>query len=82
MSERSLHDVLREALTIASPETIRAALAEIEWEDAPTVCPGCHAVGEEDCAPGCIDEEIRRQSEFDDYDSCESESDCDEESER
>src|SRR5690348_14988237 len=26
--------------------------------DAPHVCPGCHAVGEEPCAPGCIDAEL------------------------
>lgn len=24
------------------------------------VCPGCHAVGEERCAPDCIDAEIER----------------------
>lgn len=29
----------------------------------PYVCPGCHAVGGERCAPGCIDDEIRREHE-------------------
>jgi len=34
------------------------------WDDdAPIVCPGCYAVGEEPCAPGCIDEEMRREAE-------------------
>jgi len=28
---------------------------------APHVCPGCHAVGEEPCAPDCIDAEIDRE---------------------
>ncbi len=27
----------------------------------PYVCPGCHAVGSEPCAPDCIDDEIRRE---------------------
>jgi hypothetical protein len=30
-------------------------------EDAPFVCPGCHAVGAEECAPGCIDAEIEAE---------------------
>ena len=29
-------------------------------DDAPYVCPGCHAVGER-CAPGCIDAEIEEE---------------------
>ncbi len=29
----------------------------------PYVCPGCYAVGPEDCAPGCIDDEMRRDRE-------------------
>jgi hypothetical protein len=32
-------------------------------DDAPYVCPGCHAVGDERCAPGCIDDEMRREHE-------------------
>ena len=43
-----------------------------EHGDAPHVCPGCHAVGEERCAPGCIDaeleEELRHAIESGDYD--------------
>lgn len=39
---------------------------------APYVCPGCHAVGGEHCAPGCIDAEIeaehREAVERGDYD--------------
>lgn len=31
-----------------------------------SVCPGCHAVGGERCAPGCIDAEIARARECDD----------------
>ena len=30
--------------------------------DAPSVCPGCHAVNER-CRPGCIDDEMRRARE-------------------
>lgn len=29
--------------------------------EAPYVCPGCHAVGGERCAPGCIDDEIESE---------------------
>jgi hypothetical protein len=43
----------------------------------PHVCPGCHAVGEERCAPGCIDAEIeaehRHAIESGDYDRSEEE---------
>lgn len=28
---------------------------------APHVCPGCHAVGDEPCAPGCIDAELEAE---------------------
>lgn len=39
----------------------------------PYVCPGCHAVGDERCAPGCIDAEIEaareeRERHLDEYD--------------
>lgn len=41
-------------------------------EEPPIVCPGCHAVGEERCAPGCIDAELeadhRHAIESGDYD--------------
>jgi hypothetical protein len=30
-------------------------------DEAPHVCPGCHAVGPERCAPGCIDAEIEAE---------------------
>lgn len=30
---------------------------------APYVCPGCHAVGGERCAPDCIDAQIERERE-------------------
>lgn len=36
---------------------------ECEWDDAPFVCPGCHAVGGERCAPDCIDAQIQRERE-------------------
>ncbi len=43
-----------------------------EQDAQPFVCPGCHAVGTEQCLPGCIDAEIARQceeeAESDDYD--------------
>lgn len=32
-------------------------------DDEPYVCPGCYAVGDERCAPGCIDAEIERERE-------------------
>lgn len=38
-------------------------LADAPNPDAPYVCHGCHAVGEERCAPGCIDAEIERERE-------------------
>lgn len=48
---------------------------ESDWDDAPYVCPGCHAVGEEPCHPGCIDaamadadEERRELYGYDDED--------------
>lgn len=33
----------------------------VGWCDPPAVCPGCHAVGEETHAPGCIDAEIEAE---------------------
>jgi hypothetical protein len=38
-------------------------LASIFDVDAPYVCPGCYAVGEEPCARGCIDAEIAADRE-------------------
>lgn len=32
-------------------------------DEMPYVCPGCHAVGDERCVPGCIDDAIRRERE-------------------
>jgi predicted RNA-binding Zn-ribbon protein involved in translation (DUF1610 family) len=50
----------------------RLVIDDIRWEAAPYVCPGCHAVGGERCAPGCIDAEIeekhREAIESGDYD--------------
>lgn len=47
-------------------------ITNVDWEDAPYVCPGCHAIGPERCAPGCIDAEIleesRRQEWSEDHD--------------
>jgi hypothetical protein len=39
-------------------------MSEPEPEDidpGPYVCPGCHAVGGERCAPGCIDAAIEEE---------------------
>ncbi len=33
------------------------------WDDAPYVCPGCHAIAPDPCLPGCIDDEIARERE-------------------
>jgi hypothetical protein len=36
-----------------------------EQDEAPFVCPGCHAVGDEPCAPGyCIDNYRRLRDEW------------------
>ena len=47
-------------------------LCELLNADAPHVCPGCHAVAPERCAPGCIDaemeEERRHAEDSGDYD--------------
>jgi hypothetical protein len=50
-------DDLRELLTLA-----REALAAREREEAPHVCPGCLAIGEEPCAPGCVDAEMEAEA--------------------
>ncbi len=44
---------------------------ELAWENAPYVCPGCYAVGEEDCAPDCVDAalEAERQGRYDHYEN-------------
>jgi hypothetical protein len=34
---------------------------EAREDEAPFVCAGCHAVGGERCAPGCIDAEIEAE---------------------
>jgi len=33
------------------------------YDDAPYVCPGCHAVGHEPCSVYCVDAEIERDRE-------------------
>lgn len=38
-------------------------MADLDWGDAPYVCPGCYAVGGERCATGCIDDEMDRERE-------------------
>lgn len=52
------------------PEELELVPDEEDFiDDAPHVCPGCHAVGEEPCAPGCIDAEIAAdRSELDAFD--------------
>lgn len=32
-------------------------------DEPPFVCPGCYAIGEEPCKPGCIDAEIAAERE-------------------
>lgn len=44
----------------------RRARERALYYDAPYVCPGCYAVGDEPCAPGCIDAEIARSGYEDD----------------
>lgn len=47
-------------------EALRDAVGELHaalMENAPIVCPGCHAVAPDHCAPGCIDNEIERERE-------------------
>lgn len=51
---------------------------EFESDDGPYVCPGCFAVGEEDCESDCPDEQMRRALEARD-DEPEELSDSDEE---
>lgn len=41
----------------------RCEEGRLAFDDAPYVCPGCFAVGEERCAPGCIDDELRNERE-------------------
>lgn len=62
-------DTVRDADVIVSSESdlspVAAVLAEHAHREAPYVCPGCHAVGEERCAPGCIDAEREMQAQAD-----------------
>jgi hypothetical protein len=51
--------VAREIIT--ELECARAALTACEFENAPHVCPGCHAVGGPH-GPGCIDAEIEAEA--------------------
>ncbi|MFA7295657.1 MAG: hypothetical protein WC211_00555 [Dehalococcoidia bacterium] len=57
---------------VGAPELCDACKGDDEsaQESAPYVCPGCHAVGGERCAPDCIDAAIAEgaeRSEHDDY---------------
>lgn len=54
-------DPIRDALAIE--DAIDEALQLDAEDDAPIVCPGCHAVGAEPCKPGCIDAEMERKRE-------------------
>ena len=47
--------------------SVTAGKAEPEDVVDVFVCPGCHAVGAEHCLPGCVDAEIRRQQDDDDF---------------
>lgn len=59
----ALDENLSEAATLGVrvPRSLRARAATA-W--GPPVCPGCYAVGEQPCAPGCIDEEIRTHNQW------------------
>lgn len=46
----------------AFDEAVSGDLAAQVWEECPYVCPGCHAVAPERCAPGCIDAEIEEDA--------------------
>lgn len=35
------------------------------WDEGPYVCPGCYAIGEAPCSPGCTDADMERQREYD-----------------
>ena len=48
---------------ITEPPPGAMKIGEVE-DDAPYVCPGCHAVAGR-CAPGCIDAEIEEEREHD-----------------
>jgi len=64
-------------------ELMRSLLEKHDDEMLARVCPGCHAVAPERCAPGCIDAEIAREREDDlthgNHDSVEDDSDEDDE---
>ena len=45
------------------PEHLRVQEFPTPEIDGPYVCPGCHAVAGEKCAPDCVDDEIRRETE-------------------
>lgn len=51
----------------------RASIADI---DDVHVCPGCHAVGAERCAPGCVDAEMAEEREASERDGGEACLDC------
>jgi len=44
-------------------ELMRALLEKRDTDMLARVCPGCHAVAPERCAPGCIDAEMERERE-------------------
>jgi TPP-dependent indolepyruvate ferredoxin oxidoreductase alpha subunit len=59
--------VLLQVLELLEERRRRAeeAAAEAAWADAPYVCPGCYAVGEQECASWCPDAEIERERAYD-----------------
>lgn len=63
--ERICELLLTLGTTVRARVTLAAAVGAIragQEVEPPVVCPGCHAVGEEACAPGCIDAEMEQEA--------------------
>lgn len=73
--DERMQAIVEDALTVA--DQAGEAWDRMVEDGLTRVCPGCHAVGEERCAPGCIDaeleEECRQAIESGDYDCMEEE---------
>jgi hypothetical protein len=52
------------------PASVSSLMLEIQEAEAPHVCPGCYAVGEEPCAGYCPDAAIERAREASESDDC------------